>query len=165
MLFFFICICVSQIIGTCSEVHCTQYGRHTGSLGDESPINTLCESVRSAFSYTVSGTTSSLVILFVLPFNRTLYSHTALLYFFLFLLLMALVKQDLPYSLTPVTSVLPAYCVAPSVAGALYNPTDLQGSEACNPGSEKKKCVGEKKKMRSSVSRIPLIFGWILQSL
>lgn len=44
-------------------------------------------------------------------------------------------------SLTPVTSVLPAYCVAPSEAGALYNPSDLQRSDAYNPGSEKK-CVG-----------------------
>lgn len=43
--------------------------------------------------------------------------------------------------LWPVTSVLLDHCIAPSLAGALYNRTNLQGSEAHNPGSEKK-CVG-----------------------
>lgn len=64
-------------------------------------------------------------------------------------------------SLTLVTSVLPAYCAAPSEAGALSNPTDLQGSGSYNPGSEKK-CVSAIKKMWPSVSRKPLIFGWRL---
>lgn len=68
------CICVSQINGTCSEVHRIQYGRLTGSLGDESSINTLCKSVRSAFSDAVSGTTLSPVILFVLPFLSSVLS-------------------------------------------------------------------------------------------
>lgn len=131
-------------------MHCTQYGRHTAALGDESPINTPCESVRSAFSYTVSGTTSSPVILFALPFYRTsIFTHCVAVQ--VTYLCIGLSKARVVYhanhptapflSLSPVTSVLPDHCIAPSVAGALYNPTNLQGSEAHNPGSEKK-CVG-----------------------
>lgn len=66
----------------------------TQGSGDEPPINTPCESVRSAFSYTVSGTTSSPVILFCSSFLLNAYIHSLLAYG-LFASLLDLVKPEL----------------------------------------------------------------------
>lgn len=166
---FSFCISLSQVSGTCYEVHCTRYGRHTAALGDESPINTPCESVRSAFSYTVSGTTSGPVILFALPFYRaSAFTHCVALRRSL-ICASALVKQEsyamhacLPSHTSFTQSLTSHFCPACSLHSSicgwcLVQPHKPAGLRRSQP-REREKNVSARSKMWPSVSRIPLIF-------